>query len=1034
MTTPSIQSLGYDQTGAYEYELCPADAPEDEAFDYEPCDPTEKIFQTQTVYSRRHSGRRIILATNVAETSLTVPGIGYVIDPGFARISRYSYRTKVQRLPIEPISQASANQRKGRCGRIGDGVCVRLYEEDDFNSRPEFTDAEIRRTNLAAVILQMLQMNIGDIRDFPFVDKPEMPLINDGYKLLQELGAVNKKGRMTAIGKQLARLPVDPRLGRMLLAALEFGSVQEVLIVVSALSIQDPRERPADKQQAADEKHRRFRDEQSDFCAFINLWQYVEEQRQALSQSQFRKLCQKEFLSYPRLREWREVHHQLKLAIKTVAQEKGKTLGTLGNADYEALHRALLPGLLGNLGNKAEDREYLGARNRRFQIFPGSSQFKKSPRWLAAGELIETSKLYAHNVARIEPEWALAAASHLVKRHYFEPHYHAQRGQVMAFEKISLYGLVLVEKQRINYSDIDPVVAREVFIRSALVEGRYAEGPKGHKRQQGIGAFFQHNQQLLAELHDLEAKSRRRDIIADEQVLFDFYQERIPAEVVNLASFEHWRKTTEAGEPQLLFIQREQLMQHDASAITEAQFPDILQWQGMEFLVSYRFEPGTPDDGVSLHVPVSLLHLVPENRLEWLVPGILREKCIAMVKALPKQWRKHFVPVPAFVDKALAGMKVDNIPLADALSLQLKRHTAVEVPAAQWQTIVLDDYYRFNIKVENEQGKLIDQGRDLLALREAYRDQVQQSLQSAGSAIERDGITTWDFGALPVTCELQRGAVKIRAYPALVDEGESVALRVQDDPRTAEYMTRRGLARLFLLNESDTARYLRKQLLKGKDMGLAVVNLGNREAVIDDLLLAASSSVFLNRDGQPLATAALPRSAEAFSALQTTGRTALTAQAQELEALLVKLLQTLVAIKKQMKSNKNALALAFAVGDINTQLARLFYPGFLLATPLNWLRQYPRYLKAIELRLEKAPLQVQKDKLTLRELEPYWQRYDQLLEKEGAAVLSTIPAFQEYRWMLEELRISLFAQTVKTLMPVSAKRLDKQWQDVLAKL
>ncbi len=1034
MTLPTVQSLGFDQSGEYEYELCPVGTSEEEGFDYLPCDGAEEIFRTQTVYSRRHSGRRIILATNVAETSLTVPGIGYVIDPGYARISRYSYRTKVQRLPIEPVSQASANQRKGRCGRIGDGVCVRLYSEDDFQSRPAFTDAEIRRTNLAAVILQMLQMNIGDIRDFPFVDKPDMPLINDGYKLLQELGAVTKHGRMTPIGKQLANLPVDPRLGRMLLAALEFGSVQEVLIVVSALSIQDPRERPADKQQAADEKHRRFRDEQSDFSAFVNLWLYVEEQRQALSQGQFRKLCQKEFLSYPRLREWREVHHQLKLAIKSVATEKGKPLGSLGGADYEALHRALLPGLLGNLGNKAEERDYLGARNRRFQIFPGSSQFKKSPRWLAAGELIETSKLYAHNVARIEPAWALQAASHLVKRHYFEPHYHTQRGQVMAFEKISLYGLVLVEKQRINYSDIDPVVAREVFIRSALVEGRYGEGPKGRKRKQGVGAFFQHNQQVLAELHDLEAKSRRRDIIADEQVLFDFYQERIPAQVVNLASFEHWRKTVEGAEPDLLCIKREQLMQHDASQITEAQFPDILQWQGMEFLVSYRFEPGAVDDGVSLHVPVSLLHLVPDNRLQWLVPGILREKCIAMVKALPKQWRKHFVPVPAYVDKALAAMKADNTPLAEALSMQLKRHTAVEVPADEWQAVALDDYYRFNIKVENEQGKLIDQGRDLQVLREAYRDQVQQSLQSAGSDMERDAITQWDFGTLPSTCELQRGGVKIRAYPALVDEGDSVALRVQDNPYDAEYLTRRGLSRLFLLSELETVKYLRKHLLKGKDMGLAVVNLGKREAVIDDLIMAACRCVFLYREDDPLGPDDLPRSAEAFNALLEAGRSELVAQAQELENLLVSALQALVGIKKRMKSNKNALVLAFAVGDINAQLARLFYPGFVFATPLRWLRQYPRYLKAIELRLEKVPLQVQKDKLILRELEPHWQRYDQLLEKEGVAVLSAVPAFQEYRWMLEELRISLFAQSVKTLVPVSAKRLDRQWQDILASL
>ncbi len=1029
MSSPLIQSLGFDATGEYEYELCPADAPEASDYEYLDCDETEIIYRKETAYHRRQGGRRIILATNVAETSLTVPGIGYVIDPGYARISRYSYRTKVQRLPIEAISQASANQRKGRCGRIGEGVCMRLYDEDDFNARPEFTDAEIRRTNLAAVILQMLQMKMGDIRHFPFVDKPDQRLINDGFKLLQELGAVNKQGKLTAIGRQLTRLPVDPRLGRMLLAALDFGCVQEVLIIASALSIQDPRERPAEKQQAADEKHRRFRDEDSDFAALINLWNYVEEQRQALSQNQFRKLCEKEFLSYLRLREWREIHHQLRIAVKSLASEQGKKLGELGLAGYDAVHRALLPGLLGNLGNKSAENDYLGARNRRFMIFPGSSQFKKKPKWLMAGELIETSRLYAHNVARIDPEWALLAAQHLVKRNYFEPHYSASRGQVMAFERVSLYGLVLVEKQIVNYSRIDPVVSREVFIRSALVEGKYADGPKGRQRKQGVGEFFKRNQAVLAELHDLEAKSRRRDIVADEQVVFEFYSERIPADVVNLVSFETWRKQAERDNSRLLHISRERLMQHDARGITEAQFPDSLAWQGMEFLVSYRFEPGTPDDGVSLHVPVSLLHLVPENRLQWLVPGILREKCIAMVKGLSKQWRKHFVPVPAFVDKALSAMQPDNTPLAEALALQLKRHTAVEVPAAEWAAVNLDDYYRFNIKVENEQGKLIDQGRDLPALREAYRDRVQESLQDAGADIEREGITAWDFGTLSSTCELSRGGVKIRAYPALVDQGDSVALKVLDNPRVAEYESFYGVIRLAILAEHETTKYLRKQLLKGKDMGLAVVNLGRREAVIDDLIVAAFGAALFAAGDR-----VLPRTEEDFSQWLSAGRSQLVAQAQEIEQIVASSLQALIGLRKQMKSGKNALSMAFAVGDLNEQIARLFYPGFLAKTPVEWLRQYPRYIKAMQLRLEKAPLAVQKDKLQIRELEPHWARYDALLEKEGWQVLSALPDFVQYRWMLEEFRISLFAQSVKTLMPVSAKRLDKQWQQVLEAL
>jgi ATP-dependent helicase HrpA len=957
-----------------------------------------------------HKGRRIVLSTNVAETSITVPGIRYVIDPGLARVSRYSFRSKIQRLPIEPISQASANQRKGRCGRVSEGVCYRLYDEQDFLNRPEYTDAEILRTNLAAVILQMLNLRIGDVRNFPFVDVPDPRLLSDGFKLLEELQAVDKRDQVNPLGRQLMTLPVDPRLGRMVLAAAQRGCLREVLIIASGMSIQDPRERPTEKQQAADEKHRRFSDEHSDFIAYVNLWAYVEQQRQELSQNQFSKLCKKEFLSYPRLREWREVHHQLVTAIKPLKLQQNAT-----PASYDAVHQALLTGLLGYVGNKAEDREYLGARNRRFFIFPGSSQSKKSPKWVVAGQLLETSRLFAHQVAKVEPEWILQAAEHLVKRNEFEPHYDVKTGQVMAYQRVTLYGLVLVEKQRISFASIDPKTAREVFIRAALVEERY----------RGKGPFFKYNQRLIAELQELEAKSRRRDIVVDEEAIYRFYDERVPSDIVNLAGFEHWRKSVELDkhkpQPEWLYLQRDFLMQHDASAITEAQFPAELTWEGLTFPLSYHFEPGHPEDGVSVQVPVAALHLVPEYRLEWLIPGILRDKCIQLVKSLPKQWRKHFVPVPNYVDAALASLKPDNVPLTEALGHQLKRQTSIEVPANQWQQAQVDDYYRFNIQVVDERGKVLAQGRDLATLRERYRDQLQQTLKSNDESIERSGIVEWDFGTLEKDIRLKRAGMSITAYPVLVDEQDSVALRLQDNPLEAEYLTQKGVARLAMLHLQASVKYLRKELLKGKDLGLTVVSLGKREAVVDDMIQAAVAEACFSGE--------IPRTQTEFLSAIEAGREQITAQAMALEQLVVTVLAEVVTIKKNIKSNKNALAIAVAAGDINQQLQRLIYPGFLFRTPLSWLQQYPRYLKAISLRLEKAPSQIQKDKVWTADVDSLWQPWQQRLEKEGEAAISANDDLVLYRWMLEEYRVSLFAQTLKTLMPVSEKRLKKLWSE-----
>ena len=977
-----------------------------------------------------HKGRRVVLATNVAETSITVPGIRYVIDPGFARISRYSYRTKVQRLPVEPISQASANQRKGRCGRVSAGICVRLYSEEDFLARPEFTDPEILRTNLAAVILQMLQLRMGDIRQFPFVDPPDSRLINGGFKLLEELHAVTPQQRLTASGRQLAQLAVDPRLARMLLAAAELGCLREVMIVASALSSQDPRERPADKQQAADQMHRRFWDEQSDFLTLVKLWDYFEEQRQALSQNQLRRQCQKEFLNYVRWREWRDVHRQLHLVARRLNLKENRQ-----PADYETVHRALLTGLLGNVATHHEDHEYMGVRNRKFSIFPGSSQFKARPKWLMAAELLETSRLFAHNVAKIEPQWVVTAAEHLIKRHYFEPHYDRRSGRVKAYERSSLYGLTLVEKQRVDFTDLDPVACREVFIRSALVEGRYlgrASSERGQgsvpktsapKKNHSTPEFFAHNQKLVKELNDLEAKSRRRDILVDDEELYAFYDERVPASVVSRASFDKWRQEAEQKDARILFVPRERLMQHAAADITEAQFPDELEWQGMVFPLKYHFEPGHADDGVSLRVPVSLLHLVPERRLDWLVPGLLRDKCISLIRGLPKSWRRHFVPVPDVVDKALAAMKPDNVALTDALGQQLKRQTLVEVPDDVWAEAEVDDFYRFNIQVLDDAGTVIARGRDLPELRTRYRERLQENIQSAASGWEREGIQRWDLDTLPETVQLRRAGLKIRAYPALVDQGSSVALQVLDDEREALQKNRQGVARLLLLENPQTVKYLHRELLKDDALALAVAGIGSRAQAVDDLLMASAAHLALH--DQPL-----PRNAEQFAAANARVKTGLTPYAQELSTVLSSSLTELVAVKKQLKQHRQTLPLAFTLGDINHQLQQLFYPGLVYRTPEEWLRQYPRYLQALTQRLEKAPLNPRKDRQLLEEIKPHWERLADYLEREGELQMELNETLREYRWAIEELRVSLFAQTLKTRIPVSSKRLNKLWQQI----
>ena len=992
-----------------------------------------------------HKGRRVVLATNVAETSITVPGIGYVIDPGTARISRYSTKSRIQRLPIEPVSQASANQRAGRCGRISHGTCIRLYSEEDFTARPEFTDPEILRTSLAAVVLQMQQLNVGDIRDFPFLEPPEKRAISDAFKELMQLQALDERKRLLPAGRKMLALPLEPRFSRIIIAASELGCLQELLIIISGITIQDPRERPHDKQQAADEKHRRFKDADSDFVAYLNLWEYAEQHRQELSQNHWRKQCSKEFLSFLRLREWRELHHQLLSACKqaglnTKARENipvDNTSVEPGEAvkkdeqateakicvNYEAIHQALLFGLFDNVAIKNEEsreREYIVARNRKANIFPGSSQFKKTPRWMVSGNYLETTKVFAHTNAKIDPEWLRKSLPHLLKHHYYQPHYALKSGQVMAFDKVTLFGLTVADKLRTDYSKIDEVDARKIFIREVFVEGKY-----GQHRRRDLGKFFALNEKTIKNICELEAKSRRRDILVDDEVLFAFYDERIPENISSLNTFEYWRKTAEREDASLLHIPKSLLMQHGADHVSENAFPNSLLVNGATYPLFYHFDPGQQDDGVSVGVPASVLHSLSEEPLEWLVPGLLREKCIALVKGLPKQWRKQFVPVPEYVDKAVARMTPGKGGLMESLATALLHLSGVEIPKAIYREVVLDDFYRMNIRVLDDKGRVIDRHRHLSVLRERYRDHVQESLQQAGSEFEREQLTAWDFGSFPEECALKKGAIKVQAFPALCDVGGAVDLRVLDNPVDAHEQSRHGVARLLLLAMPKTVKYLRKELLKNKDIGLAVLALGSRVEVVDDLLMAAVLNVCgIGSD--------LPRTEQAFNAAVVLGENGLTAQAQTLEKQLLGWLAQLVAINKSMKANKNALLLAFAFSDIKSQLNTLFFKGFFMATPLPWLAHYARYLNAIEVRLQKAPQNPQKDKVAMQDVKAAWQKHEDLFAKQGKNAYGQSQPWQEYRYMIEEFRVSLFAQTLKTAMPVSGKRLSTLWSEVIA--
>jgi ATP-dependent helicase HrpA len=962
----------------------------------------QRIFQS-------HPGRRVVLATNVAETSLTVPGIRYVIDSGTARISRYSYRAKVQRLPIEAVSQASANQRKGRCGRVEPGICIRLYSEEDFLSRPEFTDPEILRTNLAAVILQMLHLRLGEIDQFPFIEPPDGKAISDGFNLLQELSAVNRENQLTPMGRQLARLPIDPRLGRMLLEGARQGSLQEVLIIASVLSVQDPRERPPERQQAADQAHAQWKDADSDFAALVNLWRGFETQRQELGASALRNWCRKQFLNYLRLREWRDAHRQLSLICRDLQLEVNKDA-----ADYPRFHKAVLSGLLSQIGQKTEDGDYLGARQRRFWVHPSSGMGRKKPQWLMAAELVETTKLYARMVAKIEPDWIEPLAGHLIKKNHFEPHWEKKRGQVVAFEQITLYGMIVVGRRPVHFGPIDPVASRELFIREGLVRGEI------HSRAKCLTA----NRLLLEQLDELEAKARRRDILADEETLYGFYEVRLPAEIHQTATFDSWYKVNSQKQPDLLIMREEDVLAREASEVTAAQYPDTLRLGDLSLQLSYHFEPNHPRDGVTLCVPAPLLPALPGERLEWLVPGLLEAKCISLVRNLPKALRKNFVPVPDFVRAALARLTFGAGSLPQALGGELLRMTGARVSDEAWAEAAqqVDSHLRMNIEVLDGQGKFLGEGRDLAELTARFAEASSAALAVPSTAKSQQPVQAKAFAKVEQTTQQNIAGLSMTVYPALVEEGGTVKEGRFSTAAEAEYQHRRALQRLLLQQLAEPAKFLRGKLPGQTELGLLYRELGRVEALVEDILLASLDSCVLEGE------ASLPRDGVALAALAERKRGAWTEHAERLARLTLDILKLWHGLQKRFKGRID-LTHAVALNDIKQQLGNLVYPGFVRDTPAAWLKEMPRLLKAVELRLEKLPSQVQKDRVWSGELSGLWSQYQARLNKHGQEGKRD-PQLAAYRWLLEEYRVSLFAQQLGTKVPVSDKRLSKQWSAV----
>jgi ATP-dependent RNA helicase HrpA len=953
-----------------------------------------------------HGGRRIILATNVAETSLTVPGIRYVVDTGLARVKRYSYRSKVEQLRVENISQASAKQRAGRCGRVASGVCVRLYAEEEFTSRPAFTDPEVLRSSLANVILRMKSLGLGMVEEFPFIDPPASKAIQDGYALLAELGAVDEANELTEIGRQLAKLPVDPRIGRMVLAAKSENALGEVLVIAAALSVQDPRQRPSERAAAADEAQKRFNDEKSDFLSWLKLWRFFDEAlAHRKSSRKLHETCREHFLSFNRMREWRDIHGQ----IKELAVELGWRISETP-ATYQQVHQALLAGLLGNVGMKTEEGNYLGARGIRFWIHPASGVRRKAGRWVMAAELTETTRLYARCVATIEPEWLESIGAHLVKRHQYEPHWEKQPARVAAFERGTLYGLLLYAKRRVHYGPMDPVESRRIFIRQALVEGDYdTRAP-----------FFLHNRRLTREIEQLEHKSRRPDVLVDDELIQAFYESLVPEGIHSGADFDRWRREAEAKNPKLLFLKREDLMRHEAAGITTDQFPHQLEVAGRTFSLDYHHEPGSPRDGVTLIVPLLALNQIDAARCDWLVPGLAREKITRLAKSLPQKLRHQLGPLPDFVDAFLAVNETQNAPLAQAMARYARRELNLTIPLDAFRHEMLPAHLSMNFRVVDEHGRQLATSRNLAQLRaELGQKAGEQFAELARADAPAAKVTAWDFSDLEEVMEVRRGPQTLIGYPGLVDHGDSVSLEVFDSADKAREAHRAGLRRLFMLQLKDQARYIEKTLPALQTMTQQFAVFRDAAELRAQLIAAAFDRACMQEPS--------PRRRSEFERRRDEARSRVTLLAQEIARLVGTILSEHAALQKKLQQ----LSKAFPepCRDVQEDVSRLLSERFIEQTPYERLQHFPRYLKAAGMRLDKVRADPRRDARLAAEFAPLaaqWQREEARQLKSG----NRDPQLEQFRWLLEELRVQLFAQELKTSVPVSVKRLSKMWQTI----
>jgi ATP-dependent helicase HrpA len=1022
----------------------------------------DRVFKTT-------NARRIVLATNVAETSLTVPGIRYVVDSGLARVKRYSYRNKVEQLQVEAIAQSAANQRAGRCGRVADGVCIRLYEEDDFLQRPKFTDPEILRSSLAAVILRMKSLHLTDVETFPFVEPPQGRAIADGYQLLQELGAVDDANELTPMGRKLAKLPLDPRVGRMILAAVDNDCLTEMLIIASALSVQDPRDRPMEYQQQADEKHKKFADEKSEFLSYIKIWRWFEQAiEHKKSNRQLMETCRENFLSQLRLREWRDVHSQL----LTIVREQGWRLSE-APATYEQLHLALLTGLLGNIGYKMEEEggtpsggQYLGARGIKFHIWPGSYLGKKAGKWVMAAELVETTRLYARTLAQIQPEWVEKIGGHLLKKSWGEPRWEKRSAQVTASERATLYGIVVYSQRRINYANINPAESREILIRDALVAGDYdTRAP-----------FFAHNQKLIREIENLEHKSRRLDVLVDDQLIAAFYDKEIPGDIVNGAGFEKWYKDASRDNPKLLFLNKEELMRHEAAGVTTELFPKTMNVTGIEMSLSYHFEPGSPRDGVTLTVPLFALNQIPSARPGWLVPGMLKEKVQLLLKSLPQKLRRHCVPLPdyaaGFFERNQDPVRFGRGDLIDALIADIHQHTSARVLTTDFKLETLPAHLFMNFKVVDEHGRQLDMGRNLATLQAELGSQARQSFQrmaestpaavasgqakaqaafgkpaaASGSASgaastpapaanapaakgkeaaaapagtpasATTNITGWTFGELPELLEINQGKLTLIGFPALVDKGTHCDLEVFDDPNVAARTHRIGLRRLFALQFKDQLKFAEKNIPGLQQMGMQFMSVGSSDDLREQIVNKAIDIACLQDP--------LPHDAASFNKRKDEGKGRIGLLINEIARLVGQVLAEFHGMPKRLQNLPQAVA-----ADMQSQLKELVHKRFIADTEYSQLAHFPRYLKAMNVRLEKLRTNTARDAQLMAEWQTAASQFQRTIKNQPLKNLD--PRMTDFRWMLEELRVSLFAQELRTPMPVSSKRLQKVWESML---